>query len=136
MNRSASPWSAQNSLQWARAANLTIGLMLVAWGLTPAILERVMTGEPSSAATLASGLIAFLIGTTYIGLHVLLRREIRWAAFASFALSLGLCATAFALEVLSRHQSGALFLLVLSAVVAFANWLAIAALNPQRSASR
>ncbi|MCG3126295.1 MAG: hypothetical protein CHACPFDD_01127 [Phycisphaerae bacterium] len=133
MSRTAAHWSTQYSLQWARAANLTIGLLLIAWGLAPAILERALSGEPARASTLASGLIAFLIGTTYIGLHVLLRRDVRWAAFASFSLSLGLCATAFAVEVLSRHQSGALFLLVLSAVVSFANWLAIGALAQRTS---
>ena len=121
-------WRPEHSILWAHTSCLCLGICLVLMGIAPALIDRVVSGDTPELITIAIGSIAFLFGGTFIGLHVLVRHRVYWAAWAAFILAMALCFGAMSAILTTSTLSAAVFLLVLAANVSYANWLAILAI--------
>lgn len=131
MNSSSiTDWKPRHGIVLAHSCCLCLGLGLMFWGLAPAVIERIISGEPPDLLMLGMGSASLLLGITFIGLHLLIRKGARWALWAAYLVSLGLVAMAFAITVFSATRMGSLFLLLLSSWTAFAAWLALRAGAP------
>ena len=107
----------------AHACCLSFGAALVVWGLAPAIVERVASGQMPRLQTLGLGSGALLVGFTFIGLHRLIRKNVRWALYAAFGLSLALTITTLFAAWSGLKPSA--FVLILSAGTTAGTWLAL-----------
>ncbi len=70
-----------------RVGCTVLGGAMIAWGIAPAFIYRVATGDAPSSQMLAMGSFSVLVGFTFVGLSVLLCRYVRWALWATFWLS-------------------------------------------------
>jgi len=122
-------WTPEHNILFAHASCLCLGIGMLLWGLAPALVERLITDRaPSLHAFLLNSLV-FVLGLAFIGMHVLVRRRIRWAVWAAFLVSATLAAAGLALTTASGFQLSSSFLLLLSMCTCFATWLAIATLT-------
>lgn len=132
-------WKPEDSLVFAQASTLLMGLGLAIWSLAPAIVERIVTGQPPTASTLLMQRAVLLLGAAFLGLCVLIRKRIRWAVWTAFGLSALLVAIGVVLTLLSNFRPAGSFILLFSGFTCFACWLAIgavASLAAQSSDSR
>lgn len=119
----------QQALMYAGASCLCLGMCLVVWGLVPAILERTISGTTPRVVTFLSGSISFLVGGSFLGLCVLIRRSVRWALSAAFLLSLGIVTIWISNALLDFSINLPTFLVLLSGTTMYGNWLGIRALR-------
>ena len=124
--------TAQSIMTCAHATCLALGIALLAWAFAPAVIERLITNEPPELSTLIMGTVAFVLGGTYVGLHLLIRRGVRWALWAGFVVSLVIATATVSISVLDRTRFASTFLLVLSGAVIFSTWLALKSEKPAR----
>lgn len=130
MSTQQSPgWLPDHSVLLAQVSCLCFGLGLTAWGLAPAVLERLITGKTPSLDMLIVNSFLFAVGGTFVMTHVLIRRRVRWAGWLAFVLSVMLAGGSVAVMLATGMQIGSTFLLLMSTVTAFAAWLAIGALD-------
>lgn len=109
----------------AEAACACLGVALLIWGLAPAIVERIVARHPPTWQSFALGSAALLVGLTFIGLHRLVRRQVRWALWAAFGTSLVLVTGTVVLTLLMTDRRPSLFLLIFSTGTTIATWLAL-----------
>ena len=121
------------SAQWS---TLAMGIGLLAWGLTPLIVQRITSHDPPQLDALAVNSITLLVGATFLGLGLLIRRAVHWALWTSASLSLLLVACALVLSILSGARSLPLFPLVLASCTTLTCWLALAMRNPASAPMR
>ena len=127
-------WDPKDSIVFAHAACLALGVGMVFWGIAPALVERLVTGRPADLSMFLFNSTAFALGGAFIGLHALVRRGRRWAVWTAFTLSALLSATGLILTIIVGAQLTSSFLLVLSGSTCFATWLAIG--TPSEHAGR
>ena len=130
---SKSFWESRDSLLYANAACLFLGVGMIFWGIAPDVVERLVTGKTPALNTLLLNSATFILGLAFIGMHVLLKRGIRWAAWAAFSTSAILASAGLALITSTGVQLVSSFLVLLSASTCFSSWLAIAALARQKT---
>lgn len=121
-------WSLEHRLMFGQAACLFFGLGLIMWGLAPTMINRVLTGEPPSVASLAVNLMCFLVAVMFIGFHLLIKKRVRWAAWSAFLISCIVLGGGVAISFATGFQFNSSFILLLSVVTCFATWLAIEAI--------
>jgi Mn2+/Fe2+ NRAMP family transporter len=126
-------WKPDHSLLLAQTACLCLGTGIVLWGLAPAIVQRLLTGQPPSLATLLPAALALPLGGAFIGMCVLVRRRVRWATWTAFLLSALLAAIGLALTTLAGVRLTSSFVILLSAGTCLATWLALATLAQESS---
>lgn len=81
---------ARQAQRSAQFACLAFGVSLLVWGLTPAALQRVVGRDPAVYQTFAANSVTVLLGLTFVGLYLLMRRGRTWALWATVLTSLGL----------------------------------------------
>ncbi len=109
----------------ARLACLTLGSALLVWGLALPVIERVVTGYVPGGTTFAAAGAAVLMGATYLGLHRLIRRRVRWALGAAFVLSLAIVTVAVGTVVCGEGRLLPSFLSVFGGFATFSTWLGL-----------
>lgn len=109
----------------ARWSCLALGVGLLAWGVTPLIVERLTSYDPPLLETLLINSVTLLLGVTFIGLFVLIGRGVNWALWACVCLSTVLIASTLAVSLAGRSGPLPLFPLVLASCASLTGWLAI-----------
>jgi len=124
-----SDWEPAHSVLFAHVACLCLGVGMILWGLAPAVVAHLVTRRmPDPDALLVNSLV-FMLGVAFLGMHVLVRRGVLWAAWAAFLLSALIAAAGLALLTVTGIRVTSSFLLLLSSCTCFATWLAIATLS-------
>ena len=111
----------------AQLTCLLLGVGLLLWGMAPALVECIVSGKPQNWADLLANTTVLALGAAFVGLHVLMRRRVRWAAWVAFLLSASVVSVELALATADGMQLSNSFLLLLSGSTSFATWLAIGA---------
>jgi 4-amino-4-deoxy-L-arabinose transferase-like glycosyltransferase len=122
-------WQPDHSLLLGQTACLCLGLGLIVWGLAPAVFERIITGHTPPLELLAMNGFVLALGVAYVAMQAFIRRRRRWAAWLAFALSVVLAGCGVAVVLATGMRVANTFLLVISALTAFATWLAIDAIS-------
>jgi|GEM_PF-6727549 len=96
MSESATARKLRQALLSAQLSTLAFGVSLLVWGLTPVVVQRLTSRQPPTLETLAASSVALLLGSTFVGLCVLIGRGVIWAMWATVLVSLtlltgGLC---------------------------------------------
>ena len=112
-------------LVFAHASCLCLGLALIMWSVAPALIERVLTGHAPHAQTLAIGSASLLVGLTFLGLHVLIRRAVRWALWAAFGTALAIATAGVTAAMASGSSTPSLFSLILACATVVTTWRAL-----------
>lgn len=121
---SAESWS--SPLFLAESSSFCFGAALLVWGLTPAVVERLVTLQPPDTETLAVGSISLILGAAFLWLPFMARRGARWALWSlhiSSVLFL-IVATVYAISDGGRASA---FPVILAACTMATTWLAIRA---------
>lgn len=121
-------WSLEHRLLFGQTSCLLFGLGLILWALAPVVVARVISGQPPSVESLALNLVSFLMAVTFIGLHLLIKRRVRWAAWSAFLISCVVVGAGVAVSFATGFHFNSAFLLMLSTVTCFGSWLAIEAI--------
>jgi hypothetical protein len=114
-----------DNLIFAHSTCLFLGVGLVMWSVAPILIERMVSGMTPSLNHIFSDVAASLLGFAFIGLHVLIRRGVRWAFWMTFGLTAIMTTAGLALTTLHGIQMISTCLLMLSACACYASWLAI-----------
>lgn len=129
MSSTAKPhWGPNDSILFAHVSCLLTGVGMVVWGVAPAVIHWLVTRHMPGFDILRLHITNLLFGLAFVGLHVLLRQRVRWAAWVTFLASAALASTVLVLIRLTGVQPASSFLLLASSCTCFASWLAIVAL--------
>lgn len=120
--------SSNDSILFAHIACLLLGIGMVIWGAAPAVIHWLVTRQLPGVDVLMLHGTNLLLGLAFIGLHVLLRQRVRWAAWVTFLTSATLASTVLVLIRITGLHPASSFLLLASSATCFASWLAITAL--------
>jgi len=116
----------RKALSSARFACLFFGFSMLAAGLAPLVIQRLVSGS-ATGMMLSQSSMTLIMGGVLVGLGVAIGRGIRWAMFTALGLSLVILAGA----IMVIHFSGArvmtIYPLLLSTCTAGTCWLAIIA---------
>ena len=110
-----------------RSAQLTcmlFGVALIVWGLMPAVIARMVSGEAPSAAVWGQSSATLLVGGAYLALGTLVLRGLGWALWTTLLLSIALLAGAVGYMFFTSSQ-GSLFALLLPLATASTSVLAL-----------
>ncbi len=124
---------ARTGLTLARTTCLCMGFGLMLWGLAPALVERLLTGNAPSPQSLSMGAFAAALGLTFLALASQIRQRRLWSLWTAFALSTAITAMGIVLVTVMHLRPTSSFIMLLSGWTAFANWLGIAAVYRQRA---
>jgi hypothetical protein len=122
----STPKQQATAITRAYVSCLCMGVACLAWGLAPAVVERIITGNTPRPELLAAGGLTAAVGAVFFGLHFFVRRSCNWALWA--ALSVAVVMFGFSIPTVFAHSAGAVsstFLPMLAACVAATNWLAL-----------
>ncbi len=135
MQSAAGPRTSTNDniLFYSQVASLCLGIGLLLWGLAPAIVLRAVTGDGVNPFEMPVNFLTLLIGLTYIGLALLMQQRRRWAFCAAFLVSATIGAGALSTMVAGAGSGSVSFLVLLSVVTCFSNWIAMASMGRVRS---
>jgi hypothetical protein len=127
-------WKSEHAIMLTHVACLTLGVILILWGVAPALIERLISRKPATFDSLAASSVCTTIGLTYVVLNVGVRRRSLVSTWIAFVLSALLCG----MVALDALRSGMLLaggsLLIPTSFTAFSAWLAIGELS-QRDTS-
>ena len=124
---------AASAIVMAHVTCLFLGVGMLFWGIAPAVIQRLLTGQSPSVRLLLMNGTIFVLGVAFIGMHVLVRRRVVWAIWSAFTASAFLSAAGFAMVTISKVHVGSSFLLLLAACCCFTSWLAIAHVSRART---
>lgn len=119
-------------LTLAHIACLCLGVACICWGLAPAIVERVVTGQFPRPVTFASGSVTIVVGLLFLALHVYVRRGRRWAMWLTLAVSVAIFGFSAPNVVAGGGISGS-FLPIFAVCAAITNWLGLKVDDLQRA---
>lgn len=111
--------------RWAQSTCMLFGVALLVSGLTPAVVQRLVSGETPPATALASSSVTLLVGGLYLVLGTVIARGIAWALWSVLSLSLVLAAGAAFMPLLTGDRLS-LFALLLPVATASTSLLALA----------
>lgn len=116
---------AQYILQSAQWSCLALGVGLLAWGAAPVVLLHAASYDPPLLQTLLPNSLTLLLGVTFAGLSILIRRRVNWALWGSVCLSTALIASTLTASIAQQGKPLPLFPLVLASCTSLTGWLAI-----------
>jgi hypothetical protein len=125
--RSKFGWTHEKRLLAAHTSCLCLGLTLLLWGLAPAFVQRLATGQAPGLGMFISSGFVFVLGGVFISFHVLIRRGVRWSAWSAYFLSVALCGAGIALAFSRAPAMSGTAVLVLSGCSTLFTWLALSA---------
>ncbi|MBN2445632.1 MAG: hypothetical protein JXO22_02830 [Phycisphaerae bacterium] len=104
-----------------RFSCLMLGAALAVWGVAPALMHRLITGQTPTLGVLGFGSASLAIGAMYLGLYLLIRQGARYAVWLALILGALLLLADLGLWMTlgARYVSGFVLLLA-GAVVATA----------------
>ena len=111
-------------LTLAHTLCLCLGLGLLLWGLAPALVDRVLLGRQPQLQSLLLSSVTFLVGLSFIGLHRLIKRDVRWALWTAFGGALLLTTAAITVAILAPRQPS-IFCLILAGGTTITSWMAL-----------
>lgn len=103
----------------------SFGSALLLWGISPAVVERVVTGGLPGWAVFAQGAGTALLGLAFCGLARLVLDRVRWALWAAHLLSVGIATLSIAMSMIGITRSLLIFPLVLAAWTTASTWIAL-----------
>jgi hypothetical protein len=118
------PGSTSTLAQWSCAL---FGAGLLAWGLTPMIVQRITSHQAPEWEAIATQSMNLMLGLTFVALGQLIRRGTAWALWAAAGLALFLLLGMLTGAVLGYVSRPALFPLLLATSTVITCVLAIAA---------
>ena len=110
---------------YAQVANVCLGVGLLFWGIAPAIVSRLVTGDAPHWSELTANSVIMVLGMVWLSLFVLMRRDVLWAYWCSFILATLLCGASVAVVTMADSYVSSSFLMLLAATTCFSNWLAL-----------
>ncbi len=108
----------------AQLSCLAFGAGLLTWGLAPLVIQRLISGHPPPPASFAVAAVTLLFGVVFVGLAVLIRRQVRWAPTAAFSLSLILLVATLGAAKFSGGGIHAIFTMLMATSTGVTSWLA------------
>ncbi|MCA9244763.1 MAG: hypothetical protein KDA32_12445 [Phycisphaerales bacterium] len=124
------------AILFAHITSLCMGLGMLVWGVAPAFVSSQLTGAPIEMRMLLMNSLLFLLAMTFIGLALLIKQRVSWAAWASFTLSTTLVFVGVMAVIISKMHLSNASVIVFAVGNSTANWLAVGALARQRSPRR
>lgn len=109
----------------AQVTCLFFGVALLVWGLTPAVIQRIISGQAPAPEVLASASLTLLLGGTYLALGTLIARGLGWALWTSLILSVVLMIATVAFAALVEGGRFSAFALLLPAAAGSTSFLAL-----------
>lgn len=109
----------------AQVASLVFGIALLLWGVAPAVVQRVVSGRPPTAATFAASGLTIILGLAFLALGVLIGRTVVWAIWTSLVLGCAVLLLGLATALFGSVSAVSLFPMLLAACVAGTCWIAL-----------
>jgi hypothetical protein len=119
---------ARELLALSQLSALAFGAGLLVWGLAPLLIVRVVTHAPPPTEEYAVRSLTLLVGMLFIGLVVLVHKQIRWALLAMAALSFLLVLSGVAWALFGQRSTLAIFPLLLATATTVTSMSAMAAI--------
>jgi peptidoglycan/LPS O-acetylase OafA/YrhL len=116
----------REALRLAWVSCLALGVGLLVWGLTPAVILRLVSRDPPPWQAFAMGSLTLLIGVTFVGLGTLIRHGVRWAVRVALCGSIFLLCGTLAILLVGGTREVPVFPTLLVVATTLASWLAIA----------
>ena len=118
-------------LTLAHTLCLCLGLALLLWGLAPVLVDRILLGRAPQLQSLLLSSVTFLVGLSFIGLHHLIRRDVRWALWAAFGGALLLTTAAIAVAILASRPPS-IFCLILAGGTTITSWMTLVGVRERK----
>lgn len=128
-------WTPKHALLLAEVSCLLLAFGMLVTGLAPVVIDRLITGKPQPVQALALNLGGFLVACIFLGVVVLIRQRRLWSLWVAYALSVTMFLVSVA-SVLLGAPFASTYLLAVSAITAFATWLALETNVAGRSRAR
>lgn len=126
----------RQTLWSAKISAFLFGLALLAWGLGPAVVHRIATGELPPTSMLAVSSLSLIMGLLLIALAVLIGRGPAWPLRGTLVLALAVLLGSVSLLLLGNGTGASLFPLLLALATAATSWLALDARRPTQQPQR
>jgi hypothetical protein len=126
----------RDALRLAWLSCLGLGLGLLVWGFTPAVVLRLVSRDPPPWEALATSSLTVLVGITFVGLGELIRRGVSWALRATLCVSVFLLFGALGVLLIGWSREVPLFPTILAIGTTLTSWLAIATEDAVRQAGQ
>lgn len=123
-------------LRSAQVACLSFGVALLAWGLAPAIVQRVVSGYAPQLETFAVDSVTLLLGVGLIGLCVPVGRGRNWALWTTLAVGLGLLVAGGGYMAIGGEGPPSPFVLLLAGCTVGTSLLGLEACKPDQREKR
>lgn len=108
----------------ARLACSCLGAAMVIWGITPAVLDRILTGKFPSLQSFGAGVFAVTIGLGLLTLQAQFGKT-KWALSVVNVLALVMMFVSTTATIMFDSYRVALFPMVLASFATFSTWLAM-----------
>lgn len=125
MNSTGSFERTRSAIVYAHSSCLCLGLALIALGLAPAVIERIVTHQAPDMIVFLAGAASICVGSLFVALHTFIRRGARWAAWAGFLTAMLLLLGWFAASRMMTQQMLLLVVPVLAGATTIATWIAL-----------
>ena len=112
---------------WVELACLALGTALVIWGVAPALVHRMITGNAPTVQILGVGSASLAVGAMYLGLHLLIRQGARYAIWLALGLAALMLLADLGLWIAFGARYVSSFVLLLAGAVAATAVLALTA---------
>lgn len=123
--RQTNPSLAASGRKLAPIACLCLGMSMIFWAVAAAAVERVISGHQPTLLTIVLNSLVVLVALIFIGLNLLIRREVRWALPTAFGLSLSLFLISVGAAYLLRTYIANTYLIIMTLATVCATWLAL-----------
>lgn len=117
-------WTPKHALLLAEVSCLLLAIGMILGGLAPIVIDRLLTGKPQPLQAFAVSLGGFLVACIFLGVVVLIRQRRLWSLWVAYGLSVTMFLMSVA-SILLGAPFASSYLLAVSAITAFATWLAL-----------
>lgn len=124
----------QQALWSTRLCAALFGTALIAWGIAPAVVFKLTSGDTPPLALLTIGVVYLVLGVSFLLLASLVRPSRGWALWLALTLSSLLLLATLVTELIEGPDASVLFPLLLSLATACASWMALDGLRRIRAA--
>lgn len=137
MSTSTAPrkWTARNSIVLAQTTCICLGAGMALWGMSPVLIERLVTGRAPETPLISVNGVMMLVGVIFIVLQYLFSQGRRWAMWSAFVLACLLAGAGVALVFAGHPRLASSFSVLLTGWTVFATWLGLGAMAQRHADS-